>query len=85
MVPTLAPGERLLARAARRYRPGDLVVVRRPERLIVKRLVRVDADGCWVEGNIDASDDSRAFGPVPPDAILGRVVWRYWPRPGRVR
>ena len=26
--------------------------------------------------------DSRHFGPVPRDAILGRVWWRVWPRRG---
>ncbi len=86
MIPTLAPGERLLVRTGGRPRPGDLVVVRRPERLVIKRLVRDDEDGCWVEGdNPAASDDSRTFGAVPRDAIVGRVVLRYWPRPGRVR
>ncbi len=29
--------------------------------------------------NRDASNDSRSFGPVPRDAILGRAIFRYWP------
>lgn len=31
------------------------------------------------------STNGRAFGPVPRAAIEGRVVLRYWPRPGAVR
>lgn len=29
--------------------------------------------------NRDASGDSRYFGPVPRSAIIGRVIFRYWP------
>lgn len=29
--------------------------------------------------NRDSSNDSRSFGPVPRDAILGRAFLRYWP------
>ena len=46
------------------------------------------ADTVWVVGdNRHWSEDSRQFGPVPRDAIVGRVAWRYWPpsRAGRVR
>jgi signal peptidase I len=32
-----------------------------------------------------ASTDGRDFGPVPADALVARVRFSYWPRPGRVR
>ena len=85
MLPTLAPGDFLVVRWRARVRRGDLVVVRLPGRpLGVKRVVRVVAEGWWVEGdNPEASTDSRALGPVSPDAVLGRVVLRYWPFPVR--
>jgi hypothetical protein len=38
--------------------------------------------GHWVEGdNPFVTDDSRAFGPA---VVVGRVVGRLWPRPGRL-
>lgn len=88
MIPTLAPGEWVLVRRTASPRPGTVVLVQRPERLTVKRLVRVTRDGCWVEGdNAAASDDSRTYGAVPRQDVLGEVRWRYfpWRRAGRVR
>jgi signal peptidase I len=43
-------------------------------------LTRLGADEYFVMGdNRSFSQDSRAFGPVPRDAIFGRVVLNYWP------
>lgn len=88
MEPTLADGDRLLCRDVGGRRPprvGDVVVARRPDRpslLLVKRVVRREADGWWLEGdNAASSDDSRVFGPVPDALVLGRAVARWWPRP----
>ena len=92
MEPTLADGDRLLCRdlsARRPPRVGDVVVARRPDRLdllLVKRVVRRDPEGWWLEGdNPAASDDSRVFGPVPDALMLGRAVVRWWPRPRLLR
>jgi len=83
MRPTLEPGDRLVVSRLRRARTGDLVAVadpRQPERTVVKRLVAVAPSGLTVLGdNPAASTDSRVFGPVPPDAVRGRVVYRYHP------
>lgn len=36
----------------------------------------------WVMGdNRTGSSDSRSFGPVDTDTIVGRAVWRVWPPP----
>ncbi|HWL37331.1 MAG TPA: nickel-type superoxide dismutase maturation protease [Frankiaceae bacterium] len=88
MIPTLAPGEWVLVRRTASPRPGAVVLVRTPERLTVKRLVRLTEDGCWVEGdNPAASTDSRTYGAVPRQDVVGEVRWRYhpWRRAGRVR
>ncbi len=90
MAPALLPGDRLLAVAGRRARPGDVVAVadpRAPGRIIVKRVAAAGPEGVTVLGdNAAASTDSRAFGPVRPAAVRGRAVYRYAPehRRGRI-
>jgi nickel-type superoxide dismutase maturation protease len=84
MQPHLYAGDCVLIRRGRRARVGDVVLVRRPDRpdlLVVKRVREVVADGqLWLTGdNAAYSDDSRLFGAVSPDAVEGRVVWRYRP------
>jgi signal peptidase I len=88
MTPTVRSGDRLLVR---RVAPGDtvgedaVVLARfpaRPELLVVKRVRSAVPGGHWVEGdNPFVADDSRVFGPA---VIVGRVVGRLWPRPGRL-
>jgi nickel-type superoxide dismutase maturation protease len=90
MRPTLEPGDRVLVlRLA--PRAGDVVALRDPRdasRVLVKRVASIDGDGIDVRGDNDvASTDSRTFGAVDRDDVLGRVVYRYAPAPraGRVR
>jgi hypothetical protein len=48
----------------------------------VKRAVRAQDKGWWVRGDNEfVTDDSRAYGVAD---VIGRVVFRYWPRPGRL-
>lgn len=90
MVPALRHGDVLVVRLTRPARlppVGTVVVVALPDRpLAVKRLVRVEPGGrIWVEGdNPFGSADSRSLGALPADSVLGRVLWRLWPRPGVV-
>lgn len=81
MEPTLGNGECWLVRRRQRYRPGDIVLLWHPVRehlLVVKRVVRCETGGYWVQGDNPAySDDSRAFGLVPAERLLGRLVLRY--------
>lgn len=85
MVPTLRAGDALVVRRTTRARIGDVVVARfrsAPHRLVVKRAVRRQDGGWWVEGdNPFGSDDSRQHGVAD---VLGRVILRYRPRPGRI-
>jgi len=54
----------------------------RPDLLVVKRVARAEGDGWWLVGdNALVTDDSRAHGVAD---VIGRVVLRWWPRPGRV-
>lgn len=76
------PQEVLLHPSAYRHtppQPGDIVVAHHPHHLnlrIVKRILFVEADGrCYLQGdNAIASSDSRQFGLVPPNQIVGKVV-----------
>ncbi len=85
MAPSVAPGERVFVnRAAYWFRPpraGDVVVLRdprKPERLLIKRIDAAHGNSFEVAGdNVDASTDSRTFGPVPANLILGKVWFRY--------
>ena len=92
MSPSVRSGDRLLARRVRpgsrlpgRVRAGDVVLARfpaRPELLVLKRVRRAVPGGHWVEGdNPFVTDDSRSFGPA---VVVGRIVGRLWPRPGRL-
>ncbi|GAA4744686.1 hypothetical protein GCM10023328_28250 [Modestobacter marinus] len=88
MSPTVRHGDRLLVR---RLPPGAVVPAgtvvlarfpARPELLVVKRVRRAVPGGHWVEGdNPLVTDDSRAFGTA---VVVGRVVARLRPRPGRL-
>lgn len=92
MLPLLQPGEEVLIDPSAYGRgglaatvhpcPGDLVVARpphQPDLRIVKWVVFVEADGrCYLKGlNPQESTDSRHFGLVPRDAILGQVMCRF--------
>lgn len=81
MEPAMASGEWWLVIRYRRYRLGQVVALRHPDRddlLLVKRIVRQEPSGYWVEGdNPSMSQDSRAFGIVPAERIIGRLVLRY--------
>ena len=88
MSPTVRHGDRLLVRrvlSAGAVGTDEVVLARFPARpglLVVKRVVGTTAGGHWVQGdNPLVTDDSRAFGPA---VVVGRVVVRLWPRPGRL-
>ncbi|GAA2472071.1 hypothetical protein GCM10010406_04680 [Streptomyces thermolineatus] len=88
MVPTLRHGDRLLVRYGAPVRAGDVVVLRHPlqqDLLIVKRAAGRRDGGWWVLGdNPYAEPDSRQFGAVPEELVLGRAVlrWRLLGGPG---
>lgn len=86
MAPLLEPGDEVLVdpRAYQRKPPcrGDIVVTRHPYRTdlrLIKRVVEVLESGyCVLEGdNPSESTDSRVFGPVPPERMLGRVTSQF--------
>jgi phage repressor protein C with HTH and peptisase S24 domain len=85
MIPTLAPGERLLVRLDGPIVIGDIVVFERVGQFDVKRVLRIDAQGAFVQGDNDlVSTDSRSYGLIPIEDVLGTVIYRLWPKPGRI-
>ena len=86
MAPTLRDGDALLVWRGGRVRPGRTVVARfrsRPDLLVVKRAVREQDGGWWVQGDNEfVADDSRAYGVAD---VIGWVFARYWPLPGWLR
>lgn len=86
MLPTLQIGDHLIVdpRAYRSCAPraGEVVIARHPleERELVKRVERVEAAGLWLASDNPAEgNDSRHFGAIAPDSILGKVVARVGP------
>jgi nickel-type superoxide dismutase maturation protease len=93
MLPALAPGDFVVVdtfwRSSWQPASGEIVLARDPreeQRTLVKRVELVEVEGaCWLLGdNAPHSTDSRTFGAISRQDIIGRVRWRYWPAPGRI-
>ena len=79
MEPFLIDGNFALIRMnPKRVRKGDVVVLEDPRngRKIIKRVEKIGEGGdCYVVGdNRQLSSDSRSFGPVPMERIVGKLV-----------
>lgn len=86
MIPTLAPGERLLVRTDGPIVIGDIVVFERAGQFDVKRILRIEADGIFAQGDNDlVSTDSRTYGLIPHENVIGVATYRLWPKPGRIK
>ncbi|MBT0768080.1 hypothetical protein KIH74_04050 [Kineosporia sp. J2-2] len=87
MEPALRDGDRLLVHWGGRPEPGLVAVVRLPgdRPLAVKRLAFREPGGWWVERDNPAEGvDSWQVGAVPDDDVLAVVLFRIWPRPGKI-
>ena len=85
MVPMLTHGDVVLCQYGARVRPGAIVVARHPlrqELFVLKRAVERRAGGWWLlSDNSQVESDSRDYGAVPDELVLGRVLCRIRPRP----
>ena len=82
MLPLLAEGDLALAVdwywLVGRPQPGDRVVFQHPDYGILVKLVdelRPVQGQLMVRGTRPVSLDSQEFGPIPFDALLGKVIW----------
>jgi signal peptidase I len=60
--------------------PGDTVVFRHTDYgLMIKNVAQISPDEgeIYVLGTHPGSTDSRQFGAVPLDSVLGKVVWHF--------
>lgn len=60
-----------------RVKPGDAIVFQQPGYgVLIKRVIQILADGkeYEVQGTQVSSTDSRNFGPVPREHVLGKVI-----------
>ena len=79
MLPTFGSGDWLVVRWKSRFKVGDVVVIEReewPGVLLIKRFLRMEADRVWVEGDSQSSKDSRHWGAISADEIVGKVLYR---------
>ncbi|MCB1023154.1 MAG: nickel-type superoxide dismutase maturation protease [Acidobacteria bacterium] len=81
MMPTLKPGARVLVDEKAKVRARDIVIARHPFKsnvIIVKRIREIDANGNYflISDNPEDSTDSRTFGAVSSNRIIGKVVSR---------
>jgi nickel-type superoxide dismutase maturation protease len=86
MWPLLQPGDevlvKILADSHSQLSVGNLVIVQHPQQphlCLIKRIIAVNEDGdFFVQGdNINYSTDSRVFGWVKPELILGFVTCKF--------
>ncbi|GAA2256306.1 MULTISPECIES: nickel-type superoxide dismutase maturation protease [Kitasatospora] len=85
MRPILRDGDQVLVHYGARIRPGAVVLFRHPLRqdlLVVKRAAGRRRGGWWLmSDNPLVVTDSREYGAVPDELVLGRVLLRMRPRP----
>lgn len=84
MEPALRDGDWIVvAPLSRTPRVGEIVLARDPRdatNLVMKRVAEVKDGACTLLGDLpEHSTDSRTFGPVKLENVLGRAVFRYAP------
>jgi len=76
MAPALQHGQLVLARPCNKYVTNDIVIFTHGGMEKIKRIVSITGNSVSVRGdNSDYSTDSRSFGPISSDDILGKVIW----------
>lgn len=76
MAPKLRPGQWVVATALfRRLRPGQVVIVERENKELIKRIERIEDGKLFVIGdNLERSMDSRQFGWLDQSEVVARVL-----------
>ena len=86
MIPSYAPGEVVLVKYGAPFTVGDVVLINFTHRTDIKRVKEILGNRVFVQGDHEAvSIDSRNYGPVKDNLIIGKVIYRFpsWLRIGR--
>jgi phage repressor protein C with HTH and peptisase S24 domain len=76
MLPTLRPGQIVVAHHVRNFKPGQVVVAHVGSREVIKRVTAVDRGRIFLQGdNAEHSTDSREYGSVVDTMIAGTIIW----------
>jgi nickel-type superoxide dismutase maturation protease len=80
MLPTLRPGQLVAIGERGTLRVGDIVMILHDDMEKIKRVARIESGRLYVLGdNPNASTDSRNFGWIGAELVVGKVIW---PRQG---
>lgn len=82
MYPVLKNGDRVIVCSGRQVAVGDIVLARHPFKSsvqLIKRVAEINDDGRYflMGDNPIESSDSRSFGTLASDSIIGRVTSRF--------
>jgi len=76
MLPVLKDGQLVLAFKKTKLRPGSIVIVKRKDKEIIKRLNKIRGNKLYILGdNLVRSTDSREFGWITKEDVLATVIW----------
>lgn len=77
MLPKFEDGKIVIASGwFRALNPHDVIIIKHDGREKIKRVQHVDTDKLYVVGDNPAeSSDSRQFGWVDSNCVLGKVLW----------
>ena len=77
MSPCLKEGDILIVKKTKKVKIRDIIALTNPQdqRTIVKRIIKIEDHKFFVQGdNESASTDSRDFGLIERDNIIGKIV-----------
>ena len=83
MEPAIQAGQQFFVSRTSKPQPGDVVVIKHPQKkmFLVKRVKEELENGEFLVAgdNPEHSEDSRNFGAVKKEQIVGKLSFRYWP------